>query len=131
MFQVHATKPSASRAESAEIFVVCQGYVAPDRLDPRFLDPKYVFEELEIEPKIRASDIMHPEKQKKARAEGYRAGDYTQHKTITAKEFIQNSNGVEALAGLAEVQVLSLTFGKTCDYFLGYYMLFISFLDCV
>ncbi|KAE8747513.1 hypothetical protein FOCC_FOCC005674 [Frankliniella occidentalis] len=101
--KVHATKPSASRAESAEIFVVCQGYVAPDHLDPRFLDPKYVFEELELEPKVRVTDIMHPEKQKKARAQGYRAGDYTQHTTITAKEFIAHSNGIEALAGLAEI----------------------------
>lgn len=106
LFQVHATKPSASRAESAEIFVACQGYIAPDKLDPRFLDHKYVFEELELEPKVRVSHIMHPEKQKKARAEGYRIGDYTQHKTITAKEFIQNTNGIEALAGLAEVLCL-------------------------
>lgn len=101
--KVHATKPSASRAESAEIFVVCQGYVAPDHLDPRFLDPKYVFEELELEPKVRVTDIMHPEKQKKPRAQGYKAGDYTQHKTITAMEFIKNPDGVEALAGLAEI----------------------------
>ena len=101
--KVHATKPSASRTESAEIFIVCQGYKAPDRLDQRFLDPKYVFEELELDPKVRISDIMHPEKAKKARAEGYRTGDYTHHSTLTAKEFILHSNGVEALAGLAEI----------------------------
>lgn len=82
---------------------MCQGYIAPDRLDPRFLDPKYVFEELELDPKARVTDIMHPEKQKKARAQGYREGDYTQHPTLTAKEFIMNSNGVESLAGLSEV----------------------------
>ncbi|XP_034252036.1 pre-rRNA 2'-O-ribose RNA methyltransferase FTSJ3 [Thrips palmi] len=101
--KVHATKPRASRAESAELFVVCQGYIAPTRLDPRFLDPKYVFEELELEPKSRTVDVVHPEKVKKAPAVGYREGDFLQHSTITAKEFIQHTVAVEALAGLAEI----------------------------
>ena len=44
--RVEATKPHASRAESAEIFVVCKGFKNA-KIDPKFLDPKHVFKELE------------------------------------------------------------------------------------
>eukprot|EP00917_Polyrhabdina_sp_WS-2016_P013074 GHVP01028767.1.p1 GENE.GHVP01028767.1~~GHVP01028767.1.p1 ORF type:complete len:809 (+),score=198.31 GHVP01028767.1:27-2453(+) len=44
LFQnVTATKPQASRNVSAETYLVCTGYKAPGKIDPKLLDPKSVF----------------------------------------------------------------------------------------
>eukprot|EP00808_Paulinella_micropora_P023440 g48895.t1 len=45
--KTEATKPAASRATSAEIFVICRGYKAPKKIDPRLLDPSKVFKQVE------------------------------------------------------------------------------------
>ncbi|XP_971422.2 pre-rRNA 2'-O-ribose RNA methyltransferase FTSJ3 [Tribolium castaneum] len=100
--KVHATKPQASRNESAEIFVVCQHYIAPDKIDSKFMDPKYVFEELEIEPKEKLN-IYHPEKNKKSKAEGYPENDWTLYHKIKASDFIKHPTGIELLEGASEI----------------------------
>merc|ERR1712048_895015 len=84
--KVHSTKPQASRNESAEIFVVCQGYLAPDKLDEKFLDPKHVFKEVSQDTKIKLN-ILHPEKTTRHR-EGYPENNPTMHTTVTASEFL-------------------------------------------
>ncbi|KAJ3643878.1 hypothetical protein Zmor_026562 [Zophobas morio] len=100
--KVHATKPQASRNESAEIFVVCQYYIAPDKIDSKFLDSKYVFEELEIEPQNKLN-IYHPEKKKKDKAGGYPENDYTLHHVLKASDFIRHPTGVELLEAASEI----------------------------
>ncbi|KAM3963035.1 pre-rRNA 2'-O-ribose RNA methyltransferase FTSJ3 [Aphomia sociella] len=102
--KVHATKPQASRNESSEIFVVCQGYIAPDTIDPKFLDPKHVFEDLEIVKK-QHTNILHPEKQKKAKAEGYKENDYTTHHKIPVSEFIIKDDPIDLLQECSEIVI--------------------------
>ncbi|KYQ58625.1 Putative rRNA methyltransferase 3 [Trachymyrmex zeteki] len=102
--KVHATKPQASRSESAEIFVVCQYYIAPDKLDPKFFDPKHVFSELQIET-TKKLNVLYPEKQKKSKVEGYPENDYTLYHTISAKEFIACEDAVAALQNASEIVI--------------------------
>jgi len=45
--KVESNKPQSSRAASAEIFMICQGFKAPDVIDPRLLDPKYALEQVD------------------------------------------------------------------------------------
>ncbi|XP_055855214.1 pre-rRNA 2'-O-ribose RNA methyltransferase FTSJ3 [Episyrphus balteatus] len=102
--KVHATKPSASRKESAEIFIVCQGYLAPDKIDGRLLDPKYVFEELDLEGKKKSS-LLHPDKQKRIKAEGYTEQEVALRNDMSVKDFMESSSGLAALQGIGSITV--------------------------
>lgn len=98
--KVHSTKPQASRLESAEIFVVCQHYIAPDKLDARFLDPKYVFEDLQLEPSTK--HVLHPEKVKKVKAQGYADGETMLH-PVPVSVFMASEDGVSELQKATEI----------------------------
>ncbi|MBW0505943.1 hypothetical protein O181_045658 [Austropuccinia psidii MF-1] len=108
--QVEATKPPSSRNVSAEIFVVCQGYLAPKKIDPRLLDPAHVFKDVELTQKSNddqveassskltpnAQNVFKPEKKRRAR-EGYEEGDYILYKTASASELINSRDPIKIL----------------------------------
>ncbi|KAJ9638821.1 AdoMet-dependent rRNA methyltransferase spb1 [Coniosporium tulheliwenetii] len=97
--KVEATKPPSSRNVSAEIFVVCRGYKAPKRIDPKFLDPRSVFAELADPTPNNEAKVFNPEKKKRKR-DGYEEGDYIQFKEAPASEFIQTTDPIAMLGSL-------------------------------
>lgn len=97
--KVQATKPQASRNESAEIFVVCQGYLAPDKIDNKFFDPKHAFKEVEMQAKT-IRDLVPV---KKAKAEGYTDGDLTLYHRFSVTEFVKAENAVDFLSKANEI----------------------------
>ncbi|KAM6399238.1 pre-rRNA 2'-O-ribose RNA methyltransferase FTSJ3 [Rhynochetos jubatus] len=99
--KVQATKPQASRNESAEIFVVCQGYQAPDKIDSKFFDPKYAFKDVEVQTKS-VSELVS---KKKPKAEGYADGDTTLYHRFTLMDFLKAPNPVDFLSKANEIML--------------------------
>lgn len=99
--KVEATKPSSSRDVSAEIFVVCKGYLAPKTIDPRFLDPRSVFTDVEtlINGGTTASKInlLHPDKKRRHR-EGYEDGVNILFKKLDVMTYITSESFSDLLA---------------------------------
>lgn len=118
--KVEATKPPSSRNVSAEIFVVCSGFLAPKKIDPKLLNPTHVFKDLDVVDAIAAQaenadninkdagstsmhkltpaafSVFHPDKKRRAR-EGYDEGDYTLHKKVPVLDFIKTSDPISVL----------------------------------
>ncbi|KZT55508.1 FtsJ-domain-containing protein [Calocera cornea HHB12733] len=102
--KVEATKPPSSRNVSAEIFVVCRDFLAPAKIDPKFLNPKHVFKDLSITKPIDGGvinvnaheNVFQPSKKKRAR-DGYAEGDYTLFHAATAEDFVKGDDPVTLL----------------------------------
>lgn len=109
--KVEATKPPSSRNVSAEIFVVCRGFKAPKRIDPKLLDPRSVFEDVAGPAPNNEAKVYNPEIKKRKR-EGYEEGEYIQFKEISASEFI---NTVDPIAILGQYNKLSFEQPKNGD----------------
>lgn len=97
--RVEVTKPSSSRNVSAEIYVVGTGYLAPKQLDPKFLDAKHVFSDVEGGPGQggKVVDIFRPEKAKRHR-DGYEEGANILFKTCSLAQFVSTQDPVTLLA---------------------------------
>lgn len=105
--KVHATKPQASRQESAEIFVVCQSYKKPSEIDPKFFDPSALFADIsdfDDALKKQKSDLLKPaNKVKKAKAIGYEDGDVL--RLVSDIDFITSNNHMDHLAQCHEIKL--------------------------
>ncbi|CAJ1060680.1 pre-rRNA 2'-O-ribose RNA methyltransferase FTSJ3 [Xyrichtys novacula] len=97
--KVQATKPQASRNESAEIFVICQSFLAPDKIDNKFFDPKHAFKEVEVQ----AKTVRELIPVKKPKAEGYADGDLTLYYSFTVTSFLKADNPVDFLGKASEI----------------------------
>lgn len=97
--KVEQTKPPSSRNVSAETFYVCRGYKAPKHLDPKFLDSKYAFAEVEEAAVNNEARVFNPERKKRKR-DGYEEGDWTQFHEVAASEFIQTQDPIAMLGSL-------------------------------
>ncbi|KAL7977141.1 hypothetical protein Chor_009090 [Crotalus horridus] len=97
--KVQATKPQASRNESAEIFVICQGYLAPDKIDNKFFDPKFAFKEVEVQ----AKSVTELVSKRKPKAEGYEDGATILYNRCSLTDFLKASNPVDFLAKASEI----------------------------
>lgn len=94
--KVEATKPPSSRNVSAEIFVVCRGFKAPKRIDPRLLDPRTVFAELADPAPNNEAKVYNPEIKKRKRG-GYEEDEMLQFKELPASEFINTADPIAVL----------------------------------
>ncbi|OEL34192.1 putative rRNA methyltransferase [Dichanthelium oligosanthes] len=82
--KVEATKPTASRSTSAEIYIICLKYKAPAKIQPELLDIKHLFSVVPEQSKSR--DIM--DGKRKRHRDGYEEGNTTLRKVGLASDFI-------------------------------------------
>ncbi|VDM41259.1 unnamed protein product [Toxocara canis] len=103
--KVHVWKPAASRLESAEIFVVCEKYLKPAKVNAELLDPRKVFAESKTETKPANPQLMlQPrKKEKKAKAEGYENAELTLFKALPASEFIHSRDYLDLLSKASKI----------------------------
>lgn len=94
--KVEANKPLASRFTSAEIFVVCLDYIAPDIIDEQLFDPKIVFQDTESDITLkREREIISLDKlmKKRTNREGFSdSAPMLVFKTMDFEDFLKVEN---------------------------------------
>lgn len=109
-----SSKPASSRSQSAEIFIVCQGYKAPDNIDPQFLDPKYALADVEKgsddendpmrQQQTSLKKLCNPGKRQRG---GYDLdeGQTALHKECELMEFLESVDPYQYLTGYNKVTI--------------------------
>lgn len=107
--KVESNKPASSRSTSAEIFMVCQGYKAPDSIDPRLLDPKFALEEVDDDPNQGTTTEKITSLKKllttKVNRSGYEDGKSILFTECDFKEFLEAADPHEYLAGFSKFKL--------------------------
>lgn len=86
---------------------MCREFLAPKAIDPKFLDPKHVFKELDATSTLpngtaannAQANVFKPEKRRRHR-EGYNDNDYTLFKQVGVAEFINASDPIAVLGAV-------------------------------
>jgi len=96
--KVESSKPQSSRNTSAEIFMVCQGYRAPDVIDPKLLDPAYALMYVEDD-KVQATDNITSLKKLLETKKKHRSGYDREilYQECSFMDFLQSTNPHEFL----------------------------------
>jgi AdoMet-dependent rRNA methyltransferase SPB1 len=94
--KAHATKPESSRFTSAEIFVVCLGFKAPRKVDPKFFNPKEVFADLVPDKPMKKeqalTELSRDFEKKKKKAVGYDVPGLLLFKSIPISDFVASES---------------------------------------
>uniref|UniRef100_A0A1I7RXD8 Putative rRNA methyltransferase n=1 Tax=Bursaphelenchus xylophilus TaxID=6326 RepID=A0A1I7RXD8_BURXY len=104
---VHVWKPSASRLESAEIFVVCEKYLKPEKVDPDLLDIKKVFVQTSADntQHLNVQRLLSGDKLKKVKAIGYDDDNITMFNVLKASEFFGTGDHMKLLEKASCIEI--------------------------
>jgi AdoMet-dependent rRNA methyltransferase SPB1 len=103
---VQTMKPSSSRSQSSEIFLICSGFTAPKSVDPKLFDPNYVFKEV-ADPGLKGPDVLHKkfDQSNKRHRTGYDDSlGITLHAATTVSDFIHSKDPVRMLTDTHEMK---------------------------
>jgi AdoMet-dependent rRNA methyltransferase SPB1 len=99
-------KPSSSRSQSSEIFLICIGFIAPKSIDAKLFDPNFVFKEVE-DPGLKRPDVLHKkyEESYKRQRSGYDDSlGMTLRASMKVSEFIHSKDPVRVLTDINEIK---------------------------
>lgn len=109
---VQAIKPSSSRSQSSEIFIVCLKYSKPKYIDPKLLDPNHVFKEV-TDPGLKKIDVMHKkfDKHNQRHRTGYdESKGMLLKSSVTLSTFMSDTDPVRLLTDTDEI-----VFSPACE----------------